>query len=361
MPLCSANSARTPSTMSAGAVASSASVIGHRLRLPAAPRAQRAQGAPARERQDGREGAAPLAVVAGVADVADLGVARRRAHSSASTRASSSVGPAGRSSRRPTAASAAASRTPSSSASRSAPVDHEGAVARLRGEAPRAEARRGTRRRRRVTRTSTSPRAGPPSRRCARAVTRRPSRSTTTASQVRVTSSSTWDDSSTRDAELAGEAAHQAEHLLAAGRVEAVRRLVEHHQLGRVDERLGQLGALLHAGREGADQARALLLEADLEEHLRRPQHGGAARQAAQLGHVHHQVARRHLERQAVALGHVAEAAADLAAGGARRRCRAPRRARRRAPPGRAAPSSASTCRRRSRRAGRWPWRSARR
>ena len=35
--------------------------------------------------------------------------------------------------------------------------------------------------------------------------------------------------------------------------------------------------------------------------------------QPAQLGHVDHEVARGHLERQAVELGHVAQAAADLA------------------------------------------------
>ena len=49
------------------------------------------------------------------------------------------------------------------------------------------------------------------------------------------------------DAELACRAAHQVQHLVAAGRVEAVRRLVEQHQPRVVDERLGELDALLHA------------------------------------------------------------------------------------------------------------------
>ena len=114
------------------------------------------------------------------------------------------------------------------------------------------------------------------------------------------------------DAELAREPAHEGEHLLAARGVEPVGGLVQHDQLGGVDQRLGQLGALLHAGREGADEARALLLEAHLEQHLRGAQHRVAARQAAQLGHVHDQVARGHLQRQAVELGHVAQPAADL-------------------------------------------------
>ena len=114
------------------------------------------------------------------------------------------------------------------------------------------------------------------------------------------------------NAEIAREAPHELEHLVASLRVEAVRRLVEHHELGRVHERLGQLDALAHAGRERPDQAHALLLEADLEQHLARAQHGDAPRQAAQLAEVDDEIARRHPARQALVLGHVADAAPQL-------------------------------------------------
>ena len=97
------------------------------------------------------------------------------------------------------------------------------------------------------------------------------------------------------DAEVARQPPDEQQHLVAARRVEAVRRLVEHDQLGRVHERLRELHALLHARRERADQARALLLEPDLEEHLGGAQHGVRARQPAQLGEVHDEVARGHL------------------------------------------------------------------
>ena len=62
-----------------------------------------------------------------------------------------------------------------------------------------------------------------------------------------------------RDPELGAGAAHQVEHLVATGRIEPVRRLVEQEQAWVVDERLGQLDALLHAGRVAAHRAIALL------------------------------------------------------------------------------------------------------
>ena len=57
------------------------------------------------------------------------------------------------------------------------------------------------------------------------------------------------------DAELGAGPLDQLEHLVAAGRVEAVGRLVEEQQPRVVDERLGQLDALLHARRVAADRA----------------------------------------------------------------------------------------------------------
>ena len=60
----------------------------------------------------------------------------------------------------------------------------------------------------------------------------------------------------------------EVQHLLAALRVEAVRRLVEEQQVRVVHERLGELDALLHARRVGLDVAVARLAEAHVVEHL---------------------------------------------------------------------------------------------
>ena len=116
-----------------------------------------------------------------------------------------------------------------------------------------------------------------------------------------------------RDPELRRKAPHQCQHLLPPGRVEAVRRLVEDDEGRRVHDRLRQIGALAHPHRERADEPGAFLLQADLEEHLRRPQDGDPMRQPPQLAHVDDEVARRHAHRQAHVLGHVTQAAADLA------------------------------------------------
>ena len=59
-----------------------------------------------------------------------------------------------------------------------------------------------------------------------------------------------------------------AEHVVAGGRIETVGRLVEEHQPGIVHERLGQLRALLHAGRVATHRAVALLGEADVAEYV---------------------------------------------------------------------------------------------
>ena len=83
-----------------------------------------------------------------------------------------------------------------------------------------------------------------------------------------------------RDAERA-EAGDEREHLLAAERVEAGGRLVEQHQLGIADERLGELRALAHAGREPADRAEPGLVEPDEVEDVGRPLARRARRQPA--------------------------------------------------------------------------------
>ena len=69
--------------------------------------------------------------------------------------------------------------------------------------------------------------------------------------------------------------ADEREHLVAAGRIEAVGRLVEEQQPRVVDERLGELDPLLHAGRVAADRAVALLVQPDVAEDLGRPLAGG--------------------------------------------------------------------------------------
>ena len=66
----------------------------------------------------------------------------------------------------------------------------------------------------------------------------------------------------------------QADHPLAVRRVEAVGRLVEEQQLRPVDDRLGQLGQLLHAQRVGLELAVARLAETDVEQRLVGPLEG---------------------------------------------------------------------------------------
>ena len=79
------------------------------------------------------------------------------------------------------------------------------------------------------------------------------------------------------DAERA-EPGDEGEHLLAAERIEAGRRLVEQHQFGIADECLGQLGALAHARGEALDRPEAGLVEADEIEDVRCPLPGGPRR-----------------------------------------------------------------------------------
>ena len=62
------------------------------------------------------------------------------------------------------------------------------------------------------------------------------------------------------DAEFLTGPLDQGEHLIAAGRVQAVCRLVEQQQPRIVDQRLGELDPLLHAGRVTAHRPVALLV-----------------------------------------------------------------------------------------------------
>ena len=89
-----------------------------------------------------------------------------------------------------------------------------------------------------------------------------------------------------RDPELGAGPVHELEHLVAAGRVEAVRRLVEQEQAWVVDERLGELDPLLHAGRVAADGPIALLVQPDVPEDLGRPLARRRPWQTRDQGHV---------------------------------------------------------------------------
>lgn len=114
-----------------------------------------------------------------------------------------------------------------------------------------------------------------------------------------------------RDAEVGVDAADQAEHLVPADGVEAVGRLVEEDQLRVVDERLGQLDALLHAGGVAADGAVALLVQPDVAQGVGGPLAGGGRREPGHARHVDDELRGGDVGRQAVVLGHVADAFAD--------------------------------------------------
>ena len=113
------------------------------------------------------------------------------------------------------------------------------------------------------------------------------------------------------DPELGAGAPDEVQHLVAAGRVEPVGGLVEEQQPRVVDERLGELDALLHAGRVAADGPVALLVQADVPEDLGRPLASGVGRQAGDAGHVGHELGGAHVGGQAVVLGRVAHQLAD--------------------------------------------------
>jgi hypothetical protein len=113
------------------------------------------------------------------------------------------------------------------------------------------------------------------------------------------------------DAELRARPPDERQHLVTAGRVEAVGRLVEEEQPRIVDERLGELDPLLHPGRVAADGAVALLVQPDVAEDLGGPLAGGGPGQAGHPRHVADEVGRRRVGRQAVVLGHVADELAD--------------------------------------------------
>ena len=114
------------------------------------------------------------------------------------------------------------------------------------------------------------------------------------------------------DAELLAGATDEAEHLLSSAGVESGCRLVEQNHDGVVDEGLGELDALLHAGGVLFDVPVALLVEADVAEDVGGAGAGGDGGDAAHLGHVPEELGRRDGVGEAVVLGHVTEPHAHL-------------------------------------------------
>jgi hypothetical protein len=113
------------------------------------------------------------------------------------------------------------------------------------------------------------------------------------------------------DPELGADAADQVEHLVASGRVEAVGRFVQEHELRVVDEGLRELHPLAHPGGVAADRAVALLVQADVPERVGGAFAGGGRGEAAHAGHVHDELGRGHVRRQAVVFGHESDALPD--------------------------------------------------
>ncbi len=113
------------------------------------------------------------------------------------------------------------------------------------------------------------------------------------------------------DPELRAGSVDELEHLVTAGRVEPVRRLVEQEQPRVVDQRLGELDPLAHPRAVAADRPVPLLVQPDVAQDLGGPLAGRGPGQPGDLGEVGDDVGRRHVRRQAVVLGHVADELAD--------------------------------------------------
>ncbi|GAA3094508.1 hypothetical protein GCM10020254_44590 [Streptomyces goshikiensis] len=81
-----------------------------------------------------------------------------------------------------------------------------------------------------------------------------------------------------------------------------------------MDERLGQLDALLHAGGVAADGAVALLVQPHVAQGVGGPLAGRGRRQSRHARHVDDELGGRDVGWQAVVFGHVADALTDGAA-----------------------------------------------
>ena len=83
-----------------------------------------------------------------------------------------------------------------------------------------------------------------------------------------------------------------------------------------MDERLGELDALAHAGGVASHLAVAGLEKSDVAEDFCGALASGVAGEAAHLGHVPDEFGGGHVEREAVVLGHVADVLAEFSAVG---------------------------------------------
>ena len=105
---------------------------------------------------------------------------------------------------------------------------------------------------------------------------------------------------------------NQLEHAPARGRIEAVCRFVQHDELWPMDNRLGELGHLLHPERVGSQLSVARLAEPHMEQDLVRLFERRLRREARQLGHLANERHRRHLPDERVVLRHVADSGPGL-------------------------------------------------
>jgi hypothetical protein len=119
-----------------------------------------------------------------------------------------------------------------------------------------------------------------------------------------------------RDTEVRADAPDQFQHVVTAGRVQPVGGFVEKHQARVVYQALGELHALSHARGVAAHRPVPLLVQADVPEDVRRTLAGGRRRQPGHPGHVHHELGGGDIRRQAIVLGHIADALADCRAVG---------------------------------------------
>ena len=99
----------------------------------------------------------------------------------------------------------------------------------------------------------------------------------------------------------------ELEHAAAGGGIEAIGRFVQHHQLGPVHDRLGELRHLLHPIRVGPQLPVPRLSESHMKQHLVRLFERRVRREARQFGHLTQERHGRHLPDERVVLRHVAD------------------------------------------------------
>ena len=102
------------------------------------------------------------------------------------------------------------------------------------------------------------------------------------------------------------------DRLGAHHRIEAVERLVQHHDLGLVRDRLRQLDPLPHSLAVAADPAMRRVDQADPLQRPRRKALRGGAVQAVQEQVGEHELPAGHPAREGVVLGAVTEAAEEI-------------------------------------------------